>query len=91
MNKLISTIILAAFAATCSFGVAAGSHDSGKETTTSSSSAEKKDNKTGTGKSAEEMKSTRDVTGHEKMPNTERTGEYKDQEVMNKKPYTEKK
>ena len=90
MNKLISTIILAAFTAVCSFGAIAADY-SDKGTTTSSGSAEKKDSKTGTGKSAEEMKSTRDVTGHEKMPNTERTGEYKDQEVMNKKPYSEKK
>ena len=89
MNKLIPTVILATFTAVCSFGAAAADY-SDKDKGSSSGSYEKRDNKTGRDKPAQEMRSTSDVTGHAKTPDTERTDEYRDQEVMNKKPYKQK-
>ena len=89
MNKLISTVILAAFTAVCSFGVAAESHDKGKETTTSTGSS-KKDGDKYYGK---QPSSTSEIM-REKVPDDVGQGvkdEYRDQEVMNKKPYKEKK
>lgn len=89
MNKLISTVILAAFTAVCSFGVAAESHDKGKETTTSPGSS-KKDGDKYYGK---QPSSTSEIM-REKVPDDVGQGvkdEYRDQEVMNKKPYKEKK
>ena len=87
MNKLTSTIVLAAFAAVCSFGAFAGSHDTdkGKETTTKPYSPEtsKKD------KDKKEPSSTSEIM-REKTPKNLPEGvkhEYRDQEVMNKKPY----
>ncbi len=88
MNKLISTVILTAFTAVCSFSAAAGSDDSDKNkgTMTSPSSSEKTSKKE-RDKSGKEPHSTSDIISREKMPDTERSDEYRDQEVMNKKPY----
>jgi hypothetical protein len=91
MNKLISAVILAAFTAVCSFGVSAESHnkDKGKETTTGTESS-KKDGDKYYGK---QPSSTSEIM-REKVPDDVGQGvkdEYRDQEVMNKKPYKEKK
>jgi hypothetical protein len=89
MNKLISVVILAAFTAVFSFGVSATSHDKGKETTTGTGSG-KKDGDKYYGK---QPSSTSEIM-REKVPDDVGQGvkdEYRDQEVMNKKPYKEKK
>lgn len=88
MNKLISTVILAAFTAVCSFGAAAGSHDSdkNKETTTKPSSSQDTSKKDG---DKNQPSSTSEIM-REKMPKNLPEGtkyEYRDQEVMDKKPY----
>ena len=92
MNKLTSTVILTAFTAVCSFGaIAGGSDDSdkGKETMTKPyppESTSKKDKDKG------EPSSTSEIM-REKMPKNLPEGvkqEYRDQEIMNKKPYKEK-
>jgi hypothetical protein len=88
MNKLTSTVILATFTAACSFSAFAGSHDTdkgdkGKETMTKPYPESKKDkDKSGPSSTSEIMR--------EKMPKDLPEGvkqEYRDQEVMNKKPY----
>jgi len=92
MNKLISTVILTAFTAVCSFGAIAGSHDSNKKDTTSSSSSgsstQNKSRDDGD-KYGKQPRSTSEVM-KEQMPKDLSPGvkdEYRDQEVMNKKPY----
>ena len=89
MNKFISTVILAAFTAVCSFGVSAEPHDKGKETMTRPDSS-KKDGDKSYGK---QPSSTSEIM-REKVPDSVSPGvkeEYRDQEVMNKKPYKEQK
>ena len=89
MNKFISTIILATFTAVCSFGAAAGSEGSDKKKETmhkdSSENMTKKsgDKYGGTSGSASDKEGE---TMREKSL-SEREREYKDQEIMNKKPY----
>lgn len=89
MNKLISTIILAIFTAVCSLGAAAGSDGSDKKKETmrkdASENTSKKsgDKYEGTSGSASDKN---DETMREKSL-SEREREYKDQEVMDKKPY----
>ena len=82
MNKLISTVILAAFTAVCSFGAAAGSDtDKSKETIrkpSSESMSKKEGDKSGSASDSETMR---------EKSLSEREKEYKDQETMNKKPY----
>jgi hypothetical protein len=85
MNKLISTVVIATFTAVCSFGAAAGSDDDkSKESTRkdSSSTMGKKD-----GDKYEKSGSTSDSEPMREKTLSEREKEYKDQEVMNKKPY----
>jgi hypothetical protein len=89
MNKLISTVILATFTAVCSFGAVASSHDSDKNKETM-----RKDSSATTGRKDEERygkqpSSTSEIM-KEKMPENLSPGvkeEYRDQEIMNKKPY----
>jgi hypothetical protein len=90
MNKLISTVIVTAFTAVCSFGAIAGSHDSdkNKDTMGSSSSSQNKSKDDGD-KYGKQPRSTSEVM-KEQMPKDLPPGvkdEYRDQEVMNKKPY----
>lgn len=85
MNKLISTAILTIFMAVCSFGAAAGSDsDKNKETMRKDAPAN-----TSTSKKEDKSGSASDKGG-EATPEkslSEREKEYKDQEVMDKKPY----
>jgi hypothetical protein len=90
MNKLISTVILTAFTAVCSFGAIAGSHDSdkNKDTMGSSSSSQNKGKSDGD-KYGKQPSSTSEVMKNQ-MPKDLPPGvkdEYRDQEVMDKKPY----
>jgi hypothetical protein len=89
MNKLISTVIITTFTAVCSFGAIAGSHDSDKNKETmrkdSSATTSKKDEE----KYGKQPSSTSEIM-KEKMPDSVSPGvreEYRDQEIMNKKPY----
>ena len=88
MNKFISTIILATFVAVCSFGAAAGSDaDKNKETMRKDSSGNKS-RETGS-EYGKEPSSTSEVMKNQ-MPkdlSPEELKKFKDQEVMNKKPY----
>lgn len=92
MNKLTSTVTLAAFTAVCSFGaLAAGSEDTdkGKETMTKPYPPESESKKD---KDRSEPSSTSEIM-REKMPKDlpeELKHEYRDQEIMNKKPYKQK-
>jgi hypothetical protein len=92
MNKLVSTVILAAFTAVCSFGAIAGSHDSDKKDTmgsSSSSSSTQNKNRDDGDKYGKQPSSTSEVMKNQ-MPKDLPPGvkdEYRDQEVMNKKPY----
>jgi len=92
MKKFVSTIVLAAFTAVCSFGAAAADTSSkGGNTAGSSDSKEKWEKKYGEGGRGNE--STSDITKN-KEPKDLGPGvkyEYRDQEVMDKKPYKEKK
>jgi hypothetical protein len=90
MNKLVSTIILTAFTAVCSFSAIAGSHDSdkNKDTTGSSSSTQNKSKDDGD-KYGKQPRSTSEVMKNQ-MPKDLSPAvkdEYRDQEVMDKKPY----
>jgi hypothetical protein len=84
MNKLTSIAVLASFTAVCSFSAFAGSHDSDKGAMDKSyQDTSKKD----VDKNA--PSSTSEITRN-KMPKDLPEGvkqEYRDQEVMNKKPY----
>ena len=85
MNKLISTVIIATFTAVCSFGAAAGSDvDKNKETMRKASpeNTSKKE-----GDKYEKSGSTSDSEITREKTLSEREKEYRDQEVMNKKPY----
>jgi hypothetical protein len=93
MNKLISTVILAAFTAVCSFGAAAASDssDKNKETMSSSGSSsqtttkgDRDSSRKGPSSTSEAMKVPKDLPQGVK-------DEYRDQEVMNKKPYKQPK
>ena len=88
MNKLISTVVLMAFTAVCSFGAAAGSDsDKNKETMRKDStenSSKKEGDKSG-GKSGSVSDKDRETTRKDSRSTME--NEYRDQEVMNKKPY----
>jgi hypothetical protein len=87
MKKLIVTVILAASTAVCSFGVAAES-DKNKETTTKSTPPQDT-SKRDEGKKGDQPSSTSEIM-REKMPKDLPPGvkhEYRDQEVMDKKPY----
>ncbi|SCY57982.1 hypothetical protein [Nitrosospira sp. Nsp13] len=89
MNKLISTIILGTLTAVCSFGAAAGSDGSDKKKETM-----RKDNSENTSKKSGDKYggtsgsvSDKDSETMREKSLSEREREYKDQEVMNKKPY----
>ena len=88
MKKLISTVILTAFTAVCSFSAIAGSDGSDKnkeKMTKPSSSQEKRDGD----KYGKQPSSTSEVM-KEQFPKDLSPGEkyeYRDQEVMDKKPY----
>lgn len=92
MKKLISTVTVAAFTAVCSFGAAAASDsaDKNKETMGSSSSSQptSRGDRDSSGKgpssTSEAMKVPKDLPQGVK-------DEYRDQEVMNKKPYKQPK
>jgi hypothetical protein len=89
MNKLVSTVILTAFTAVCSFGAIAGSHDSDKKDTMGSSSSSSSTQNKNRDDRDKEPKSTSDVMKNQ-MPKDLPPGvknEYRDQEVMDKKPY----
>ncbi|SOD40443.1 hypothetical protein [Nitrosovibrio sp. Nv4] len=90
MNKLIVTVILAAFTAVCSFGAAAGSDDSDKNKETTAKPTPPQDtSKRDGGKKGDQPSSTSEIM-REKMPKDLPPGvkhEYRDQEVMDKKPY----
>jgi len=90
MNNFIMTVIVAAFTAVCSFGAAAGSHDSDrKKETTSKSTPPQDTSKRDGGKKGDQPSSTSEIM-REKMPENLPPGvkhEYRDQEVMDKKPY----
>jgi hypothetical protein len=95
MKKLISTVTVAAFTAVCSFGAAAASDstDKNKEKMGSSSSSSQTTNKGGGDKYGKQPSSTSEVM-KEQMPKDLGPGvkdEYRDQEVMNKKPYKQPK
>lgn len=85
MNKLISTAILTMFMTVCSFGAAAGSDsDKNKETMRKDAPAN-----TSTNKKEDKSGSVSDKGGEAMREESlsERKKEYKDQEVMDKKPY----
>ena len=88
MNKLTSIVVLASFTAVCSFSVLAGSHDSDKGAMDKSMDKSYQDmGKKNVDKNA--PSSTSEIM-KEKMPKDLPEGvkqEYRDQEVMNKKPY----
>jgi hypothetical protein len=89
MNKFVSTVILTAFTAVCSFGAIAGSHDSDKKDTMGSSSSSSSAQNKNRDDRDKEPKSTSDVMKNQ-MPRDLPPGvknEYRDQEVMDKKPY----
>ena len=95
MNKLISTVILAAFTAVCSFGAAAASDDSdkNKETMTKPNPPQTTGKKDGDSRYGKQPSSTSEVM-KEQLPKDLGPGvkdEYRDQEVMNKKPYKQPK
>jgi len=86
MNRLISTVVIAAFTAVCSFSALAGdAMDKNKDNLRKDSSdssgkkGDKYENKSGSA-------SDKGDTMREKSL-SERKEEYKDQESMNKKPY----
>ena len=90
MNKFTMTVILAAFTSLCSVSATAGSHDSdkSKETTTKPSPPQDTSKRDG-GKKGDQPSSTSEIM-REKMPENLPPGvkhEYRDQEVMDKKPY----
>lgn len=89
MNKLISTIILAIFTTVYSLGVAAGSDDSGKKKETTYKDASKNTSKKSGDKYEGTSSSASDKDGETMREKSlsEREREYKDQEVMDKKPY----
>jgi hypothetical protein len=91
MNKFISTVILAAFAAVYSFGAAAADTSNGNTTGNSSDKKEKWEKKYGKGGKGNE--STSEIMKNEepKDLSPEEKYEYRDQEVMNKKPYKQPK
>ena len=90
MNKFTMTVILAAFTSLCSVGATAGSDDSDKKKETTSKSTSPQDtSKRDGGKKGDEPSSTSEIM-REKMPENLPPGvkhEYRDQEVMDKKPY----
>ncbi|WP_036575903.1 hypothetical protein [Nitrosospira briensis] len=88
MKKLISTVILTAFTAVCSFSAVAGSDgsDKNKETMAKPSSSQ---DKRGGDKYGKQPSSTSEVM-KDQFPKDLSPGEkyeYRDQEVMDKKPY----
>jgi hypothetical protein len=89
MNKFTMTVILATFTAVCSFGAAAGSDDSDKNKETTTKPSPQDTSKRDGGKKGDQPSSTSEIM-REKMPKDLPPGvkhEYRDQEVMNKKPY----
>jgi hypothetical protein len=89
MNKFISTVIVTTFTALCCFGAAAGSHDSDKKketmrTDSPQSTSKKEEDKYGAKSGSV---SDKDAEIVRKKTLSERKDEYRDQEVMNKKPY----
>jgi len=87
MNRLISTVVIAAFTAVCSFGALAGdAMDKNKDNLRKDSSdssgkkGDKYENKSGSA-------SDKDGDTMREKSLSERKEEYKDQESMNKKPY----
>jgi hypothetical protein len=89
MNKLISTVIITTFTAVCSFGATAASHDSDKNKETMRKDSNATTSKKEESKYGKEPSSTSEIM-KEKMPDSVSPGvkeEYRDQEIMNKKPY----
>ena len=92
MKKFLSTIVLATFTAVCSFGAAAADTSSkGGNTAGSSDSKEKWEKRYGEGGKGNQSTSEIMKEKEPKDMNPEEKYEYRDQEVMNKKPYKEKK
>lgn len=89
MNKLISTVILTTFTAVCSFGAAAGSDVSDKNKETMRKDSPQNTSKKEGGKYGDKSGSVSDKDGEtvREKSLSEREKEYKDQEIMNKKPY----
>ena len=90
MNKFISTVILTAFTAMCSFGAAAGSNDSDKNKGTMSNPKPSQNTGSKDGDKYGKQPSSTSEVMKEQMPKDLPPGvkdEYRDQEVMNKKPY----
>ena len=88
MKKLISTVILTAFTAVCSFSAVAGSDGSDKNKDTMTKPSSSQDNRNGD-KYGKQPSSTSEVM-KEQFPkdlSPEEKARYRDQEVMDKKPY----
>ena len=86
MKKLILTVILTAFTAVCSFSAVAGSDGSDKNKDAKSSQDKRDGDKYG-----KQPSSTSEIM-KEQFPkdlSPEEKARYRDQEVMNKKPYKE--
>jgi hypothetical protein len=84
MKKLISTVILTAFTAVCSFSAVAGSDGSDKNKDTKSSQDKRDGDKYG-----KQPSSTSEIMKEQfpKNLSPEEKSRYRDQEVMDKKPY----
>jgi hypothetical protein len=84
MNKFTSTVILAAFTAVFSLGATAADNSEKKTTGNSKEEWKKEYKDTGTGNNT-----TREISANEtpKDADADRKADYRDQEVMNKKPY----
>lgn len=88
MNKFISTVILAAFTAVCSFGAIAADTSGNAP----GDSKEKKwEDKYGKGGKGDESTSKIMENKESKNLSPKEKYEYRDQEQMNKKPYKESK
>ena len=88
MKKLISTVILTAFTAVCSFSAVAGSHDSDKNKDKTAKPSSSQDNSDGD-KYGKQPGSTSEIMKEQfpKNLSPEEKSRYRDQEVMDKKPY----
>jgi hypothetical protein len=91
MNKFISTVILAAFTAVFSFGVAAADTSNDNKTGNSSDNKEKWEKKYGKGGKGNDSTSEIMKNQEPKDLSPEEKYEYRDQETMNKKPYKQPK
>jgi hypothetical protein len=88
MKKLISTVILTAFTAVCSFSAVAGSDGSDKNKDKMANPSSSQDNSDGD-KYGKQPSSTSEIMKEQPPKNLspEEKSRYRDQEVMDKKPY----